>query len=492
MAQNLLITKNGATEIQAIAGTFSITKELDHRSFSCAFRTEDAIAENDEIVVTNAAATVLFAGVIEKVQIDGRNNLTIRSVVSSGWKRLFDRKLIAESYANILAGDIVKDIIANWTEGFTEGTIEDGATIVSAPINYKTPSDAISALANKIGFTWYIDNNRAVHFKLRTRDTAPETITDTSANYKDLKLIPEVSELANSIIVRGGSFLSTTQTKSFVGNGETTAFLLPEKPKDVSVTVGGVAKTLGIKFGELTPTTDFVVSYEEKYIENGTLAVLGVGAVLEVSYKYDVPIRLRVRDSASIAAMAALFPGTDGIFEKLIEDDTLDSRELATSLAEEHLRLFANATIKGSFSTENAGFEPGQVLTIAARGVNTSAVIESVTMSSLGNGYFEYNVDFATVLFNFEDFLRTLLTRGKLKLDDSELVELIELLEDTLTLAETITLTVDENRVIDTIELSESISATKNFAVEYVWAPYFPASHADTKRQFILDASPLA
>ena len=109
MAQNLIITKNGTSEIQPTARTLRISKQLDHRGFSCSFETEDSIAEFDEITIEDGSSNVLFAGIIDEVRIISTGNLIRRRVKSSGFKRLFDRKKIAERYEDMTAGAIVSD-----------------------------------------------------------------------------------------------------------------------------------------------------------------------------------------------------------------------------------------------------------------------------------------------------------------------------------------------------------------------------------------------
>ena len=488
-----LVIKRNGTVIDSKYKTVRITKELDHRGSKISFKTENDFEEWDDIDVRDGSGNLLFAGVAEKIIIDSPGNGVIeRTVLSTGYKRLFDMKRIAQRYSSMLAGDIVKDIISNWTEDFTEGTIEDGITFDDVVFNYKSPSDALSQLASGIGFLWKINNDKTVDFFVRTKDAAPQTITDSSSNFRGLSISPEVSELTNSVIVRGGTFLSTEQSFKDVGNSEKTQFILPEKPHDISVEVNSVAKTVGTKIEGATPITDFVVNFQEKYLENGTHAVLTASDTVEVLYKYDVPLRIRRKDHTSVAAMAAIFPLTDGVFENIIEDETIESRDLAKKVADEYLGNYSNAVIKGSFKTYESIFEPGEVLTINAKGISNSAVIEKVIGRSVVNGFFEYQVFFATVLFDFEDFLRMLLTRGSLDLNDSDVVENIENVSDEMRFSEEITVSTDQNRVLEEIEFSESIYLEKNASIQYVLGPYFPTSHTDTKRAFILDSSPLA
>jgi len=491
---SLRIEKNGSP-INATNKSIKINYGLDHKGNSASFKTEENIEEWDtiEIIETIAAVdTTLFSGTVEKIKITGTGSLIFYNVFSSGWKRFFDRKKIAERYENMNAGDIVKDIISDWTEEFTNGDIEDGILIETVVFNYLSPSEAISSIAARIGFVWRINNDKTIDFFEKRKESAPQIITDTSANYKKLKITPDVSELVNSVIIRGGTFLSNDITFKDVGNGEKTQFILPENPHNTSIKVNSISKTLGIKFGEETPTTDFILNYGEKYIENGLHSVLTSSDVLEVTFKYDVPLRLRRKNQTSIDALKILFPATDGIFEKVVNDESLDDRDLANEYAKQQLDLFSNTTIKGSFETYEKNFITGQVLTINAKGLNKEAVINKITAKSLGNGFFTYKVSFATVLFDFEDFLRMLLIRGDIEINEGETVETIESIEDNFGINENIKITIDENKQDEEITLDESYLLEKNKSIVYVFGEYFPSSHSDDKRVFILDSSPLS
>ena len=492
---SLLITKNGTDAIASKAKSLKITRELDHRGSRISFRTYDEVAEWDEIRVENSTGELLFAGVVEKVNITASKGGPVeRQITSTGYKRFFDRKKIARRYENMTAGDIVRDILADWTEGFTEGEIQDGVVFENVAFNYSPPSEALSQLASKIGFAWEIDLEKRVHFRLRAQQSAPEAITDDSANFRNLKVTPDVSEMVNSVIIRGGTYTSTQQTFRERGDGEKTQFVLPEKPKNVSVFVNGAQKTVSGKAGDdmSAATTDFVYSNAEKYVENGLHSVLADTDVLEVRYEFEVPLRLRKRNLTSIAELQKLFPETDGVFEKVIEDRSIDSRELATELATEHLNLFSNAKIEASFTTPTSTFLPGQEVRIEANGVSKSAVVEKVVAKNIAGEYFEYDVKCATVLFGFEDFLRSLLLRGKMELNESEVVETIENLEEGLLLGDSVeAMTHGPHSQAEGLNMTESYYSELTDQIEYVLGPYIPASHTDTKRQFILDYSAL-
>lgn len=489
----MIITCSVSGVISSIHKSLTISTELNERRTSLVFQTTTQLEDYETITVKRNDNTVMFSGVVERIKLDNTKGGKIYTVRATGLVKLFDMQRVARTYENMTAQEIVEDIIDNYTGGFTHVNVVCDIDIKRARFNYEKPSDAIRQIAESIGYGWYIDNSKDVHFYEKTTNSAPITVVDDGNNYFGLQIEPDTREIANVIIVRGGTYLSSVQEYIEVADGEKTQFVLPEKPKDVAVYVdtgsGYVSKTIAPQFGENTPTTEFLVNYNEKYIANGTHATLSSGDKIKVEYKYEVPLRILRKDLASISTLAALFPATNGEFYKVVEDKTIDSRELANEVAKENLALYGNAKLNGSFKTYEHNIEVGQILTVDVKGYTKDVVVTKVDARNNGGDLFVYSVAFSTVLFGFEDFLRTLLQRSKIELNENDVVEIINNVNEEFTLSETVTATVDQNRQIETLEASESLYTAKNVTIEYVLGEYFPSSHTDTKRVFILEGS---
>ncbi len=478
--------------IYSVNGTLSIVRSDNERTKRCSFTTYDPVHEWDEIFVENDYEIKLFAGILESPEIDKTDNITRYKADTRGYKKLFDRLKVQGSYDEELAGDIIKDIVADFAPGFTTEDVEDGAEISKVLYNYVLPSEAIDRIAKAIGYRWGIDPYKVVSFNATDATPAPEEINSTNSFFKNLKFTLDVSNLCNVVIVRGGTYLSEEVVYTEVADGEKTQFVLPEKPHDVSVFVNGVEKSVGIKFGQQAPTEEFQINFNEKYIENGTFATLADGDVLEVFYTYDVPIRVRRKDLASVAALRVLFPETNGEFEKVIQDPDIKTRELAYDIAQQNLNVGSNAIVDGSFETEEDIFSYGQLLTINVPEFIGNAVIQQITSKQIAGGHWKHNVQFATVLFGFEDFMRTLLAAKKVELIDGETLETSTELFEDIGFTEVVTVSIDENRQTDGVGADDSLDADINVAIIYGLAPYFPPTHGDGTRVFIMDGSPLA
>lgn len=472
-------------------GTLQIVRSDNERQTRCSFLTLNPVYEWDEIIVENDYSTRLFAGILETPEIKKADNVPVYTAQSGGYKKLFDRTKVAETWEATLAGDIVRDVVA-LAGGFTSNAVEDASEIEKVVFNYVLPSEAIGRVATSLGLSWGIDFYKDVKLVAEDAVSATQHLTTGGAFWKNLVIKPDISNLYNVVIVRGGTYLSEEVIYYEVADGEKTQFVLPEKPHDVAVYVNGVSKTVGIQFGEATPTTEFQINFNEKYIQNGTHAVLANGDVFEVRYKYDVPIRVRRKNQASINALKALFPETNGEFELIINDASIGTRELAYNVAQQNLNKYSNTMVSGSFETDEDIYNSGEVINITVPEFVGSALIKNVNSRHIGGTLWRHSIQFATVLFGFEEFMRELLAAKKVQLIDGETLETSHDYEDGISISETVIAGTDINQALDDITLSDDSYRILNVVKDHVLAPYFPSGYTDSKRVFILDGSPLA
>lgn len=477
--------------IYSINATLQIVRSNNERDTRAGFQTHDAISEWDEIIIENDYETRLFAGILESPAISKANNITEYGAETRGYKKLFDRVPVEEAYDNELAGDIIKDIVEENCPGFTTNGVEDGTIIAKVLYNNVLPSEGIKRIADSLGYQYGIDAYKDVYYRANNAVIAPRSVTSSENFFKNLQIKPDVTNLCNVVVVRGGTYLSEEVIYFEVADGEKTQFVLPEKPHDVSVYVNGVEKTVGIKFGEQPATQEFQINFNEKYIENGTHALLDADDVFEVRYKYDVPIRVRRKNLASIAALKVLFPETNGEFTKVIHDPDISTRELAYDVAQQNLDAYSNALVTGSFSTVEDIFSPGQLLPINVPEFMGSSVIQKISSKHIAGKLWNHTITFATVLFGFEEFLRDLLAAKKVELIDGETLETSTDVDESLTVDDTVTATTGVIQPEETIEIEDEDYNDLNVTIEFVLTPYWPSDFTDTKRAFILDGSPL-
>ncbi len=87
----------------------------------------------------------------------------------SDWGYLLDGTLVKKNYAMMDPHDIVLDLVATFCsgKGFTTNHVQTGNFLIpSIKFNYQQPTKALESLAKLIGWDWYIDPNKDIHFFL--------------------------------------------------------------------------------------------------------------------------------------------------------------------------------------------------------------------------------------------------------------------------------------------------------------------------------------
>lgn len=398
MAYNIKINGIDRTT-DVIADTLMTDDNLNDSQDTCSFniinRSGNGFPANEqEVIITLSDGTRIFAGIIIKTEFltIRQTGITTMIVSCTDYVRLFDSNLVHQNYLNMTDAQIIDNILTTYCSGFgiTDTNVISAVTIDQISFNYIQPSQAMRRLCDLTGRNWYIDYNKDLHYFPIGTDNAPFNITDSVTSYWDLDLALDNSQLKNRVYVRGGTKLSDPTTYSTKGDGATTKFVLPDKPHNVSLTVNGVAKSVGIKNIDLSGF-NYYLNYEEKYLEqDSTGVVLTSSDTLTLTYQYDIPILISVENTASIMA--------NGSKEFAIFDNTIATDAAANLRASAELTDYAAGLYEGSFSTMTPGFKSGQTITInsASRGINQSYIVTKVHGQSIGGGVFQYQITLAS------------------------------------------------------------------------------------------------
>lgn len=421
--------------VPSLQAVDELTDQTNTCNFSLIDRSGNGIPDTDEeIIITLSNGDKLFGGYIVEVKLTSKKDTGVvqANISCVDYTRLLDRALVTKSYTNQTDAEIIADILATYCAGFgiTGTNVVEGVTIDQINFNYIQPSQAIRRIADLTGRNWYIDYDKDIHYFPLVTAEAPFNITDAVVtDYSGLNITKDATQLKNRVYVRGGTRLSDPTTYSTKGDGVMRKFVLPDKPHDVSVTVNGISKTLGIKNIDISGF-DYYLNFQEKYIEQDSGAVvLGTGDTLAVTYTYDIPILVAVEDTASIIE--------HGQKEFAIFDKSITTQQSARDRASAELTDYANNLIEGSFSTFTDGFRTGQYLTInlADYGINDMYIVQKVTAISYGAGHYYYQVSIASAkTMGIIRFLIELLeTNGRfVEVDDDEVVDNLLSIADSL------------------------------------------------------------
>lgn len=422
------ITINGVDRSKCIINrSISITDEAKDKpsTLRCRFFNHDSgtVPEADDEIIITKDSVKLFAGNILQIDYthigDGENDLIL---VCTDYTRVMDRNLVVEGYENMTDKQIIESIINNYCQGIGIDTslVETGVTISKITFNYLQPSQCFRKLCELTGRTWYLDYDKYLHYHVLETNVTPFDIDSSNADYRNLKITKDNTDIRNRVYVRGSTYLSDPTTISQVADGEQTVFILPNKPHDFSMTEGGVAKTVGIKNIDSPDSFDYLMNFQEKYIEKANGTPPAADTVMSFTFKYEIPILVAVEDRDSIEDV--------GQYEFAIFDNNIKTQDDARSRAQAEIADYADTIIDGTFETTVDGFKAGQYININVTdfGINDNYLVQKVTGKSLGGGNFVYIVSVAsTKKLGIITFLIKMLENDKnfLEIDPNEVVD---------------------------------------------------------------------
>ena len=411
------------------ANSLSITDNLGAKVNTATFRTYDIArafvpTNSSEIIIYDVYGNKIFGGIIVSTEEKRRANnpgtgteLLEYSVSCQDYTRLLQKKLIVETFEDMTCLEIITAIRDGYfsSEEFTLNNVETGPTVTHISFNYKTGDQALENLAVAVGYQWYIDYDKDIHFYTTSGLDSYATFTDSTDNWNNLIIKPDKSQLRNRVYVRGGIYYSDPFTQSIEADGVQEEYLLAYTPDftGFSVTIASVSKSVGTKGVDDAVLFDFLLNRKEKTLSMGETSwaiantPLAADTVLEVTYNYEIPVLIVQEDSDSITAMKAL-EGGDGIYEYLITDKNITSVSAARDRASAELRDYANPITRGSIESYDVqGVQSGNVITINStrRGINADYLITTVKATQITQTKIRYTLDFTGKLYNFVDWL---------------------------------------------------------------------------------------
>lgn len=361
---------------------------------------------------------------------------------------LADKRLVIASYSATDAGDIVTDLHTNYldAEGVTIGAIQTGPEIAEAVFNYTTVAQALDALAEYAGFTWYIDENKALYFIDRTTNAAPWTATTGDM----LKWTPIISGgnplYRNRQYIRGGTALTAAQTEDNIADGTVVAFAMGYPLAKVPViTEDGAPMSVGIK--GLDSGEDYYWSKGDNviYAEVAPLNTVVVRCVYQGLY----PIITLTTDEPERIARLAIEGGT-GITDHIIDEGYHDTLASSSESGAAKIRQYARNAKKFNFDTVRYGLKAGQLLPVdyALLGLNsTDMLIESVRMRTAGANKITYEITaiVGPAIGSWTKFFSSMIQRQDaiLHVGDDYLLALLQESE-ALALAESVSIDTDD------------------------------------------------
>ena len=278
-----------------------------------------------------------------------------------------------------------------------------------------------------------------------TRSTGIATITTASAH--GLSPGDEIAITSIQPVTYTGSFtVISTPTST-----EITVSIWSDPGAYVSGGFVGefMPRTVGVENLVDPSTVDYVFNFQERIVRSANAPVLPEGSVFRRRYFPFQPIRVRLSDNDSIAAIQALEWWGDGIVDgPLITDTSLRTFQDVRERARAELNAYANPIVSATFVTNKAWLQAGQIISItdSARSLDQEFLIQKVVRTSKADAKCTFEIECASSIFGIIEFFQLLLRQGR-RLDDdtSEPVDVIVNQDETISLIEQYTFDVKTN-----------------------------------------------
>jgi hypothetical protein len=491
---SIVVKVEGVDKTNLIEPSLTVDNQANSERDVCRFRYKKygsrtfEPAGGDEIGIWDGA-TQIFGGVITRIEREMEaNRIEVFSVEACDYGVILDRKVVTETFEETTVNDIIDHIITNYTDdGFTQNNVSCAVEVNKIIFNGKPVSKCLDELAELVGYEWYVDAEKDIHFFAKGNEVAPFDLTDTNGKYvfNSLKIGYDWTAIVNSVIIEGGKFKGTGYQKHQIKILESdvwderkeypTTIEFAEEPRIYKNYGTDDEEELTVGLDNLDSLDDYDVlwNFNEKIIRFSEDTMPGLFDTITLFGYELVPIKLVSTDQDSIDDY-----GKNELYKV---DKSLKTYQQAAEYAAAIMDAYKDKVLEGSFRTIESGLRAGQEINIQStiRDINQDFYIKSVRFTMRTHDSFQYEVE-----------LMTQKTAG-----------LIDFLQRQL-MAKAKELELDENAVItkhaqktEIMELSESIvkdigSGVDEPIPDYIFGPYFPTDPwpTDKKRVFTYDS----
>ena len=381
----------GGTRYDFRNGTLRIEDNVSDRS-TAEFSIIDigglwTFERGEPVQILDRFANVAFAGVIDSVLRYRIHEGTFEHYIVCADNHYFaDKRIAAQTYLSMTAGDIVRDLILDYlaAEGITVGVIEEGPTVIETVFNYIPVSEALDQLATIAGFWWAIDVDKKLYFVNPDYHSLSFGMTGYEMQRGTVSVINKNPKYRNRQYVKGGKAITDLQTEIQFGDGSKQAFAVRypiAQAPTVEVSYNGgawTAQTRGIKgldtgFDWYWSKGDLVLAQE---ISDTPLAAVDR---VRVQYYGQWPIVTISERTDEVTRMQTL-QGGSGRVEDVVQDAQIDTREAAFQLANSNLQKYSQNSVRVQFDTLQYGLEVGRLVNIVLPdyGIDDNFLIEKL------------------------------------------------------------------------------------------------------------------
>ncbi len=372
-------------------GSLTIDHRIEERSVAMFTIYDEAAASHYEqgeaILIYDQDAVLVFGGIVDRPEERRLGAGLQHSIRCIDYHYHADKLIAADSYTTDDCGTMIEDLRSDLlnAEGISAGTIQAGPTISALVINYVTVAKAFDAIAELAGFTWYIDENKALYFIDRATNAAPWAITSADMLKGKSRLQRGHRQYRNRQYIRGGKAATDPQTENRTADGETESFAmgypLIQAP---TVTEDAGGKTVGIK--GIDTGKDYYWNKGDPIITAAVAPANGVA--LAFTYVGEFNIMAVSYDTDAVTARLAVEGVGTGYVDDMSEDHNANTLLAAFETATAKIERFAADGKKFRFETWRSGLKPGQLATVTYSPFGLAAaemLIEAVRVRPKGD-----------------------------------------------------------------------------------------------------------
>lgn len=490
------LNKTKSVQWKSLKVTNVLTNQVDTAGFDVLY---EGVANTfkpriGHVVTILDGASTVFSGPIVRVNERAvAYGAIMYSIECSDYSRFLDRKLVVEVYQDITVAAIIADIVSTYTtDGFTTTNVDCDIVVNYVAFNYETVTDCLKQLAELTSFDWYVDENKDIHFFSRETNAAPFSLEDDSGNweYTSLVLRNDNSQIRNQIYVRGGEYLGTEFTAVILATGSDTIYPVGYRYQDFDVTLTGHVLNVGIDGLDNPDLFDVLYNFQEKIIRFRDARKPTASSDIRVSGKPYVPVIVKVADFESQAAMVTA-EGGDGVYEHVIIDKSIASKEGARDRARAEIVRYKSTIVEGEFRTTTAGLRAGQqiALNIVSRDIDASYIINKVSYKMWTPNVMSYQVSLiSTKTFGILDWMQRQLRDEKktIQINPDEIQDVVNIADAEISIEELIAVG-NTKSLTDEMGLADTLTSYVNNQPTWVAGPYSPVSLEDRKRPMFAD-----
>jgi hypothetical protein len=397
-----MVLINGSP-VFVIAGTLTVDGTIGKRStasFDVRTDTSTHFYQYQQVSIYDKNTTLVFSGYISnpKETKPGYQPFLYHTITCIDQHFLADKRIVTASYTNKTCGFIAQEMVRLILsqEGVSIGQIYDGLTpspylypsptlypggnvgvIPQADFAYARVSDVMDELvkqasASGVPYYWQIDQYKRIYFVPYT-SIVNSTLIDGS-QIDQIHNPPSVQRqnptYRNSQIILGGVAQTITQVESRTGDEKTVAWAVGydiytiDASTGVIVTTSGVDHPKNVGIRGVDTGKDFYYSQGDNIITQDSGGTkLTSSDTLTVTYIGQYPSTMLTANQAQIDFQKDI-DGTSGIFEDVHEDQTLTSAANGFSEASALLTRYGQQGVELQFTTLQAGFAQGQLVTV--------------------------------------------------------------------------------------------------------------------------------